>query len=73
MNWQPIETAPKDGTLILLYPKDGDGIISIGRWMTMRGGNSIWAAGGGWFEPDEVSHWLPLPKPPIRVDAPQAA
>ena len=24
----------------------------------------IWFAGGGWFEPDEVLYWMPLPEPP---------
>ena len=25
----------------------------------------VWAAGGGWFQPDEVTHWMPLPEPPV--------
>lgn len=24
----------------------------------------IWESGGGWFQPNEVSHWMPLPDPP---------
>lgn len=62
--WRPIETAPKDGTWILLYPRDGNGVICTGSWATWRDGDSGWAAGGGWFEPDDVSHWVPLPDPP---------
>lgn len=23
-----------------------------------------WSSGGGWFQPNEVSHWMPLPEPP---------
>lgn len=59
--WRPIETAPKDGTLILLYPMNGDGMISTGRWCEEY---QNWPAGRGWFEQGEVSHWMPLPAPP---------
>lgn len=24
----------------------------------------IWESGGGWFQPNEVTHWMPLPPPP---------
>lgn len=24
----------------------------------------IWMSGGGWFQPDEVSHWMPIPPAP---------
>lgn len=23
-----------------------------------------WTSGGGWFQPNEVTHWMPLPSPP---------
>ena len=29
--------------------------------LTMTG---TWLSGGGWFQPNEVTHWMPLPKPP---------
>lgn len=61
-NWQPMETAPKDGSLLLLVYL---GKVGIGSW------NS---AGNYWAEyPDEdwisqegdghVSKWMPLPSP----------
>ena len=24
----------------------------------------VWYSGGGWFQPNEVTHWMPLPEPP---------
>lgn len=24
----------------------------------------VWESGGGWFQPNEVTHWMPLPSPP---------
>lgn len=30
----------------------------------------IWESGGGWFQPNEVTHWMPLPAPPSTPTAP---
>jgi hypothetical protein len=59
--WQPIETAPKDGTCILIS-NGKDGIFS-GMYV------GYWYQEGGWkFSiknriPD-ATHWMPLPAPP---------
>ena len=61
--WMPIETAPKDGTMILLY-RDGD--HADGHWM----GDARFQIWGnrrrGWSYPDwcAPTHWQPLPSPP---------
>lgn len=57
-NWQPIETAPRDGRDVLLF--DYSGVSVIGCW------NII--ADDGFFSteylPVDASHWMPLPEPP---------
>lgn len=61
VEWRPIETAPKDGTrLILATISDGDVDSSSGYWTDHNG--------GGWvrFMPWQPTHWLPLP--PIPTD-----
>jgi hypothetical protein len=60
MNWQPIETAPKDGTDILLW--DGEDVISC-RWL-----DGAWVDSWGLMKyetPSEpATHWMPWPEPP---------
>ena len=62
MNWQPIETAPKDGTRILMFCPNEQKEINVG-WIAPAG---IIAFGGS-FQYDlrgPVTHWMPLPAPP---------
>lgn len=58
--WQPIETAPKDGTEILVFDA---GAIFISLWFTDpdRGEQGWWD--NGIVEPPPT-HWMPLPDPP---------
>lgn len=76
--WRPIETAPKDGTHILLHwPNIPRGIKEIKSTSKLTG-TSV-----GWFEASEhgvgfmtegdhfvpinqydCTHWMPLPEPP---------
>lgn len=62
MKWQPIETAPKDGTpIICFHPSDGfSDEMSI---------DVLWWDMGAWLynaEPvaDQPTHWMPLPAAP---------
>jgi hypothetical protein len=62
MDWQPIETAPKDGTRVLLLLSNRE--IFSG-WGTEREGFYRYHADGsdiGWLNP---THWMPIPSAPI--------
>lgn len=63
MNWQPIETAPKDGTDIVLYHRLWEGYVRHG---CCRDGVWIAECGKtGWYAVGiPPSHWMPLPEPP---------
>lgn len=71
--WQPIETAPKDGTEILLFEllRGEESMIRAGYWEDQ--GESIHDVGeaAGWSIADSgyigeirPTHWMPLPAPP---------
>lgn len=76
MDWRPIETAPKDGTEVLLYFEKG--FTEKGRWVdreTREYGKVThriekWSWGSGVFgsllgnEP-EPTHWMPIPSGPV--------
>jgi len=53
--WQKIETAPKDGTTVLLYIPDAGGGIACGHW------DVRWCASEYLVVP---THWRALPPPP---------
>jgi len=59
MKWQPIETAPKDGTRFLAC--NPDGIIVIGK---MINGKHFAADSWAGVKNTVASHWMPLPAPP---------
>lgn len=71
--WQPIATAPKNGTAILLT--DGYGSTAVARWddQSFPGvckENSRWAISDWHNDPIHLrggyraTHWMPLPAPP---------
>lgn len=65
MNWQPIETAPMDGTPILGF--DGSNMTTIYYWKgRIFPGEWSLCAPGLYAEDDEYlpTHWMPLPEPP---------
>jgi len=65
MEWQPIDSAPKDRTAIILGKKGEKS--QQGRWYGdgPLGGFCSDNGGEGTFEGDNIpTHWMPLPPPP---------
>lgn len=56
MSWQPIDTAPKDGTEFLGWFPGSTVMI----WWMGQGG--VW--GNDFWEGEAPTHWMPLPEPP---------
>lgn len=61
--WQPIDTAPRDGTVVLIYapPHAGLGDIIC---------KASWHEDAGWCvdELRDVTHWMPMPSPPAMKE-----
>jgi hypothetical protein len=81
MNWQPIDTAPNDGTWILLYggncgedEYDGGSRIVSAQWTRFLNGQKMvkghwqfaWFDGGYYGEYKNPTHWMPLPAGPDK-------
>jgi hypothetical protein len=63
--WQPIETAPKDGEPILLCVGN---VIGSGRYRSLH--RTISTMLNFYFDgatlPSGATHWMPLPAPPTK-------
>ena len=70
--WQPIETAPRDGTNIVLF--DGQR-VSVGGWVSAADqgaepGEEYLISAGWWsldLSDNQPTHWMPLPDPPTEA------
>lgn len=65
--WRPIETAPKDGTPVLLWVGVGmsEPWAQTARWVNEpESGWSGWVDTYEGFDLAEPTHWMPLPAPP---------
>ena len=56
-DWQPIETGPRDGTVVLCWPRDTE--HATARWDFDRW--AILCCGQGHYD---ITHWMPLPEGP---------
>jgi hypothetical protein len=77
MNWQPIETAPRNGTWVLIWPKYASNPLvaefSNNRWYGCYEHYKV--SCGRWCEGGSVdtwpnlnpTHWQPLPPPPTET------
>lgn len=76
--WQPIESAPKDGSMFLCWVSAvrfgtrDDGSLAeedcseadFGYWMTVRDGGVFHNVQGEIGDQSSITHWQPLPAPP---------
>ena len=63
--WRPINTAPKDGTAILLAVGK---IVGSGRFVHCAPWGGHWKDRyyfDGGTHPSGATHWMPLPEPPM--------
>lgn len=60
MTWQPIETAPKDGSFIIYGPSIGV-ICEVENWLDTQFACFFSESYGRIYNP---THWMPLPEPP---------
>jgi len=58
--WQPIETAPRDGTYILAWVRPVWGVQYL-RIVTFYHGQWVDSCD---LSPEDCTHWMPLPEPP---------
>ena len=65
MEWQPVKTAPRDGTYILIF--DGETVI-LARWSEVCPSDREKGWPDGWYDVGTflyaATHWMPLPEPP---------
>lgn len=64
--WQPIDTAPRDGTEILICD-------AVTTYTPYRAYPALWEPEYGWRDPDwdggyDPTHWMPMPPPPKTGD-----
>lgn len=69
--WQPISSAPKDGTTVMVYVPDFEKITEA--WFCEQTG--LWPHSAAYSEEGEPcnvgqpTHWRPLPAPPTTPEA----
>ena len=71
-DWQPIETAPLDGTRILLVDGEHPTDMCTG-WWTMAGWRDFGDIGCNGLADYSPTHWMQLPAPPRPLEARRAS
>ena len=65
--WQPIETAPKDGSTILIATHSYEGGVMMAAWASdVPTPAFVDEVGDSYFD---ATHWMPLPAPPRETGA----
>lgn len=65
MEWQPITTAPKDGTAVLGWSPSWLRLLTI--WWDDNPKCRCWIGGGYMQRTLPPTHWMPLPAPPTQT------
>jgi hypothetical protein len=68
--WQPIETAPKDQYIVAYIPNENPVVLYWGCYDSIQPCGDLY----GWLNSElgaefpylNVTHWMPLPKPPVK-------
>ena len=76
MSWQPIETAPKDGTYILVFPPTFSNTASCARWNKdtySKNPRPYWSRTDtsgriNVSRDNPPTHWMPVPLPLLPED-----
>jgi len=64
MSWQPIETAPIDGEVVIVFTPGTYPQVTAAGFCDYTALKHWRAVGERWHYPADVTHWMPLPQPP---------
>jgi hypothetical protein len=67
--WRPIETAPKDGTSIIVMDDRVKDLAAVASWDADEPSRAKWATIDGGYHQDRFTHWMPLPPVPGTLPA----
>ena len=77
MTWQPIETAPRDGTRVLLAAFHSSDSVMLGVFQSADSDDPDdvdgWDTDQGWWPDTDFTHWQPLLDPPKEKAPPTEA
>jgi hypothetical protein len=65
--WLPIESAPRDGTPVIIWYPDWQEVCFGMRWIELSKGNAFFEPAPGFPGYTCVrtaTHWMPMPEPP---------
>lgn len=69
--WQPIETAPKDGDILVCWRVGTDMLVVEWEESGYGGVSPGWSTLDGLcYHPEAFGHWMPLPSPPAKEPQP---
>jgi hypothetical protein len=63
--WQPIETAPKDGSRVVIFRANWRETVSVGHWSVTAKEWYVVNGGYPWHAP---THWAPIPPLPANAE-----